>query len=56
MRILRPTSDGRAAVAAGDELIRTAEARYRDRLGPHDWDRLRDLLLAAHHARPQGWG
>jgi DNA-binding MarR family transcriptional regulator len=53
VRILRLTSAGRAAVEAGDELIRVAEARYRDRLGAQQWDRLRDLLLAAHHARPE---
>ncbi|MGZ5400408.1 MAG: MarR family winged helix-turn-helix transcriptional regulator [Nocardioides sp.] len=44
VRILRPTRQGRQAVAAGELVITELEAQWRDRLGARKWDRLRSLL------------
>lgn len=54
VRILRPTAAGLAAVEDGDRLIREVEQRWRERVGARDWDRLRELLVRAHNARPEG--
>ncbi len=52
IRILRPTEQGRRAVADGDALIAEVEADWRRRLGARRWDDLRALLLAAAELGP----
>ena len=52
IRILRPTEEGRRAVADGDALIAEVEADWRRRLGAQRWERLRALLLAAAELGP----
>ena len=52
IRILRPTEQGRRAVADGDALIGEVEADWRRRLGARRWDDLRALLLAAAELSP----
>jgi len=49
VRILRPTRRGLAAVAAADEVIGRLEDRWRERLGPRDWQRLRRSLTTLHN-------
>ncbi|KRE99132.1 hypothetical protein ASG88_15505 [Nocardioides sp. Soil777] len=52
IRILRPTEQGRRAVADGEALIAEVEADWRRRLGAQRWERLRALLLAAAELGP----
>jgi DNA-binding MarR family transcriptional regulator len=52
IRILRPTEQGRRAVADGDALIGEVEADWRRRLGARRWDDLRALLRAAAELGP----
>ena len=52
VRLLRPTARGIRAVAAGESVIRAVEDRWRERLAAGEWERLRELLVAAHNARP----
>jgi DNA-binding MarR family transcriptional regulator len=49
VRILRPTRRGLAAVAAADEVIGRLEDRWRERLGPREWQRLRRSLTILHN-------
>ncbi len=49
VRILKPTRRGLAAVAAADEVIGRLEERWRERLGPREWDRLRTSLTVLHN-------
>lgn len=51
VRILRPTSRGCAAVAAGERAIAEVEEQWRARLGAQQWDQLRSLLLEAVESR-----
>jgi DNA-binding MarR family transcriptional regulator len=44
VRILRPTPDGLAALAAGQHVIEEVEAEFRERAGAETWDRLREIL------------
>ncbi|HLT62318.1 MAG TPA: MarR family winged helix-turn-helix transcriptional regulator [Microlunatus sp.] len=47
VRILRPTTKGLRAVAAGNRVIDAVESRRRDRLGHARWELLRELLIEA---------
>ncbi|MET1059157.1 MAG: MarR family transcriptional regulator [Nocardioides sp.] len=44
VRILRPTADGLAALAAGQRVIEDVEAEFRERAGATTWDTLREIL------------
>lgn len=51
-RILRPTAEGRRAVADGEAVIAAVEDDWRRRLGHERWDELRALLRAAAELGP----
>ena len=54
VRILRPTADGRAALAAAQHVIEEVEAEYRRRYGARRWDTLRTILREITDAPTEG--